>query len=127
MKNLRDVANMPVAQQPLRRPDRHRAPDDHHRAPLEPCDLGQDRLDGADVGVAAVVDRRPDADQHDLGGRLRDVVEDRQVAGGERRAERLLDTALGERDAALAEGGEAGRVGLDQLDARGPWRPGRRR
>ena len=44
------------------------------------------------------------------------MVEDRQVARGERRAERLLDTALRERDATLAEGGETVRVGLDQLD-----------
>ena len=59
----REVADMPVAQQPLRRPDRHRAPDDHDRASLEAGDLGQDGLHGADVGVPAVVDRRPDADQ----------------------------------------------------------------
>ena len=115
-EEARLVGDVPVAQQALRRPDRHRAADDDDRRRIEPGDVGQDRLDGTDVGVAVVVDRRPDADQDDLGRRLRSVVEDRQVARGQGRVECLLDALLGERNAALAQRGETVAVRLDQFD-----------
>ena len=79
-EEARLVGDVAVAQQALRGPDRHRAADDDDRRRIEPGDVGQDRLDGTDVGVPVVVDRRPDADEDDLGRRLRGVIEDGQRA-----------------------------------------------
>ena len=69
-----------------------------------------------DIGVAAIVDRRADADEDDLRGRARGPIEDGDVARREHGLERLLHAGLVERDAAVAQLDEALRVGLDELD-----------
>ena len=115
-EEARHVGDVAIAQESLAGSDRGRAPDDRDRPRLKRPDLGQDRLDGAHVGVASVVDRRADTDDDDLRGRAGGAVEDPQCTRRERRAERLLDARLAERDPAVPQLDQSRRVGLDQLD-----------
>src|SRR6476469_9251613 len=109
---------MPVAEETLAGPDGRRAADDRDGLRLECTDLGQDRLDRADIGVAAIVDRRAHADEDDLRGRARGPIEDADVARRDHGLECRLQPGLVERDAPVAQLDESLWVRLDEL-ARG--------